>query len=57
MFRLVRGSYRFFNKDVFISLYKALLRSHLDYANSVWYPLKQKYVDALEDKSSARDGR
>lgn len=48
MFSLIRRSYKFLNKDMFIPLYKALVRSHLDYANSVWYPYKQKYVDAIE---------
>ena len=48
LFSLIRRSYRFLNKDVFIPLYKALVRSHLDYANSVWYPYKQKYVDSIE---------
>ena len=30
-------------------LYKALVRSHLDYAISIWSPYKQKYKDAIEN--------
>ena len=30
-------------------LYKTLVRSHLDYAISIWSPYKQKYKDAIEN--------
>ena len=29
--------------------YKALVRSHLNYAISIWSPYKQKYKDAIEN--------
>ena len=29
--------------------YKSLVRTHLDYATSVWSPYKQKHIDALEN--------
>ena len=32
----------------FIPLYKALVRSHLEYGNSVRCPYKIKYIDAME---------
>ena len=33
----------------FVPLNKVLLRSHLDYAISIWSPYKQKYKDAIEN--------
>ena len=32
-----------------VLLYKALVRTHLDYACCIWSPCKQKYKDALEN--------
>jgi len=29
-------------------LYKHLVRSHLEYCNSVWAPYKKSYIDKLE---------
>ena len=45
---MIRRSYRFLSVKAFISLYKALVRSHLEYVNSVWCPYKIKYIDAIE---------
>ena len=32
----------------FILLYKALVRPHLEYANSVWSPYKKGDIEAIE---------
>ena len=43
---------RFFttlNLHNFVPLYKALVRSHLDYGISIWSPYKQKYKEAIEN--------
>ena len=37
------------NQHKFVPLYKALVRSHLDYAISIWSPYKQKYKDVIEN--------
>ena len=42
---MIRRSYRFINAKAFLPLYKALVRSHLEYGNSVWCPYKIKYID------------
>ena len=37
------------NQHNVLPLYKALVRSHLDHAKSIWSPYKQKYKDAIEN--------
>ena len=46
---VIRRSFTTLNKHNFVPLYKALVRSHLDYAISIWSPYKQKYKDAIEN--------
>ena len=36
-------------QKMFISLYKTLVRTHLDYASSVWAPYKTKDMEILEN--------
>ena len=36
------------DKDAFVLLYKALVRSHMEYANSVWSPYKQYLIEEVE---------
>ena len=46
---VIRRSFITLNESNFVPLYKALVRSHLDYASHIWSPYKQKYKDALEN--------
>ena len=48
IFGMIRRAFVVLNEQTFLSLYKAMVRSHLDYAVSVWNPYKEKYIDALE---------
>jgi len=36
------------DRVAFIMLYKSLVRSHLEYAHSVWSPHKQYLIEELE---------
>ncbi|WAR18737.1 YWV1-like protein, partial [Mya arenaria] len=46
---LVRRKFTFMNKDLFLTLYKALIRSHLDYGNLVYYPTTKKCKQIIEN--------
>ena len=45
----IRRSFTTLNQHNFVPLYKALVRSHLDYAISIRSPYKQKYKDAIDN--------
>ena len=45
---IIRRTYMFFNMGIFIPLYKALVRSHFDYAMSNWNPHLIKHIEAIE---------
>ena len=48
IFAMIRRLYKFLTKDSFLPLYKGLVRSKLEFANSVWAPYKMKHIEALE---------
>ena len=45
---VIRRSFTTLNKTNFPPLFKALVRSHLQYASRVWSPYKQKHKEAIE---------
>ena len=45
---LIRRNFKFLSKDMFVKLYKALVRPHLEYGQSVWSPYLQRQIDAVE---------
>ena len=45
---IIRRSYQFLDSDIFVPLYKALIRSRFDYAVTVWNPSMVKYIEAIE---------
>ena len=49
MTMVIRRIFQLLNNYNFIPLYKALVRSHLDYANSVWFPYKKSQIMAVEN--------
>ena len=46
---VISRSFTTLNQHNFVPLYKTLVRSHLDYAISIWSPYKQNYKDAIEN--------
>ena len=45
---LIKQSFSFMDKDLFIRLYNTLVRPHLDYGNSIWYPVTKKTMQSIE---------
>ena len=41
MKKLIPITFPFLDKDAFLSFYKTMVRTHLDYAIAVWYPYKK----------------
>jgi len=48
MLGITKRNFARISRKCFIILYKSLVRSHLEYANSVWYPKWKTDVDKLE---------
>jgi hypothetical protein len=46
---LIRRTFTYIDEPTFLMLYKALVRPHLEYANSVWNPSKKKHITSLEN--------
>ena len=48
MLGIIKRNFVHLSHNCFVILYKSLVRSHLEYANSVWYPKRKTDVDKLE---------
>ena len=48
MAALIRRTFEHLNNETFVPLYKALVRSQLDYAHSVWAPYKIEHIEEIE---------
>ena len=49
MLGLIRRTFTFRNKSIFLKLYKSLVRSHLEYGNVVWNPHLKKQSIQIEN--------
>ena len=45
MLGIIKRNFEHITRNCFVTLYKSLVRSHLEYANSVWYPKRKIDVD------------
>jgi len=52
MLGILRRNFKEMDVDSFISLYKVFVRSHLEYAESVWNPHYMYLTDDLEKVQS-----
>jgi len=48
MLGIVKRNFIYLTPDSFVVLYKAMIRSHLEYAVSVWNPHHQSLIEELE---------
>jgi len=48
MFGIIKRNFSYISRNCFVILYKSLVRSHLEYANSVWYPKRKTDIVKLE---------
>jgi hypothetical protein len=48
MLGLINRTFSFIDKEMFLTLYKTLVRPHMEYASSVWYPWLKKDIKILE---------
>jgi hypothetical protein len=49
MFALLRRTFQYLDAESFVPLYKTLVRTHLEFAISVWHPYKIKHIDMIEN--------
>ena len=45
---LIKRTFTHIDKEVFLQLYKALVRPHLEYGNIIWYPYLKRQSVAIE---------
>ena len=46
---LIMSSFTYMSKEMFLTLYKSLVRPHLEYASTVWSPRYKKEQKAIEN--------
>jgi len=46
---IIRRAFKYLNERNFVPIYKAMVRSHLDYAVPIWSPSLQTLIDAIEN--------
>jgi len=45
---IIKRNFRYLSQEYFIMLYKALVRSHSEYVNTIWSPYKKCDIHVLE---------
>ncbi len=45
---IIRRSFKYMDKEVMLTLYKSLVRPHLEYCNTIWNPKLKRVIRAIE---------
>ena len=45
---LIVRTFDYIEKDSFILLYKSIVRPHVEYGNTIWYPFLRKDIESVE---------
>ncbi len=45
----IHRTFEYLDKDNFVTLYRSLVRPHIEYANQVWAPYLKKHITSLEN--------
>ena len=48
MLGLIKRTFSYLDKNVFLKLYKSMVRPHLEYGNIIWHPLYKKQSISIE---------
>ena len=51
---VIKRNFRHKNPDVLVNIYKSMVSSYIDYANSVWFPHRLMEVEKKEKVQSAQ---
>ena len=51
-FGLIFRSFTFMDKEIFLNLYKSIVRPHLEYATSIWTPMYKKIYDSNRKRTT-----
>ena len=48
MLGIIKRNFKYMDNFTFLTLYKSLVRSHLEYAGSIWSPYKKGLIESIE---------
>ena len=48
MLAIIKRTFEYLDQKIFLRLYMAMVRPHVEYANIVWYPHYRKDIEAVE---------
>ena len=49
MIELIKRNFNYLDKNTFLTLYKALVRPHLEFAQCIWSPYQIKLILSIEN--------